>query len=157
MKIEGCVALVTGANRGIGEALVHELLAKGAAKVYAGVRNPAAMEALGAIDKRVVPLELDVSRPEHAQAAARTATDVNLLINNAGIAHYGVTLLDDDAVSNLRDELEVNLFGILHMFPRLPACHRSQPGRHREHPLGRRDAAQPHAGQLFLHELRRCP
>lgn len=115
MKIEGSVALVTGANRGIGEALVHELLKCGATKVYAGARNPAQFDALLA-DQRVVPLELDVTKPEHAQAAARQATNVNLLINNAGIAHYGVTLLDDATIANLHEELEVNLFGMLHMF-----------------------------------------
>ena len=116
MKIEGCVALVTGANRGIGEALVHELLKCGAAKVYAGARNPAQLAPELLADKRVVALALDVTQPEQVEAAARQATDVNLLINNAGTSHYGVTLLDDPAVDNLREELEVNLFGILHMF-----------------------------------------
>lgn len=116
MKIEGCVALVTGANRGIGEALVHELLKSGAAKVYAAARDPAQLDAQLATDTRVVPLKLDVTQPGQVEAAARRATDVNLLINNAGVSHYGVTLLDDDAVANLRGELEVNLFGILHMF-----------------------------------------
>lgn len=115
MKIEGCVALVTGANRGIGESLVHELLRAGAAKVYAGARNPAPLSAQFNDDKRVVALQLDVTRPEQVEAAARLAPDVNLLINNAGVSHYGVTLLDDQAVDNLRGELEVNLFGILHM------------------------------------------
>lgn len=116
MKIEGCVALVTGANRGIGEALLQELLAGGASKVYAGARNPALFESAVLADPRVVPLELDVTNPAQVQAAARAADDVNLLINNAGTAHYGVTLLEDAAISNLREELEVNLFGILHMF-----------------------------------------
>lgn len=116
MKIEGCVALVTGANRGIGEALVHELLKSGAAKVYAGARDPGLLDAQLAADKRVVALKLDVTKPEQVEAAVRRATDVNVLINNAGVSHYGVTLLDDDAVDNLRGELEVNLFGILHMF-----------------------------------------
>ena len=116
MKIEACVALVTGANRGIGEALVYELLKCGASKVYAGARDPAQLDGLISADRRVVPLELDVTKPEHAQSAARLASDVNLLINNAGIAHYGVTLLDEAAIANLREELEVNLFGILHMF-----------------------------------------
>lgn len=116
VKIEGCVALVTGANRGIGEALVQALLQGGARKVYAAARQPALLEALTAQDPRVVPLALDVSRPDHAEAAARQAGDLTLLINNAGIAHYGVTLLDDEAVDNLREELDVNLFGMLHMF-----------------------------------------
>lgn len=116
LKIDGCVALVTGANRGIGEALVQALLQGGARKVYATARQPALLEPLIAQDPRVVPLALDVSRPEQAQAAAQQASDVTLLINNAGIAHYGVTLLDDAAPANLQEELDVNLFGILHMF-----------------------------------------
>ncbi len=116
MKIEGCVALVTGANRGIGEALVLELLTCGAAKVYAAARDTSQLGAQLVSDKRVVPLALDVTQSDQAEAAARQALDVNLLINNAGTSHYGVTLLEDAAISNLRDELEVNLFGILHMF-----------------------------------------
>jgi short-subunit dehydrogenase len=116
MKIEGCVALVTGANRGIGEALVLELRTCGAAKVYAAARDPSQLGAQLVSDKRVAALALDVTNPEQAQAAARQALEVNLLINNAGTSHYGVTLLEDAAIANLRDELEVNLFGILHMF-----------------------------------------
>lgn len=116
MKTEDCVALVTGANRGIGEALVHALLRGGARKVYAAARNPAQLDAGLVSDRRVVPLALDVTRPEQAEAAARQADDLQLLINNAGVAHYGVTLLDDAAVDNLREEMDVNLFGVLHMF-----------------------------------------
>ena len=117
VKFDRCVALVTGANRGIGEALVHELLARGVPKVYAGARDPALLAPLVAADpQRVIPLQLDVTKPEQAEAAARIAKDVNLLINNAGVAHYGVSLLDDEAIDNLREELEVNLFGILFMF-----------------------------------------
>ncbi len=116
MQIAGCKALVTGANRGIGEALVHELLQRGAHTVYAAARDPALFAPALLAEPRVVPLALDVTRPEQAAAAARTASDVDLLINNAGTAHYGVTLLDAAAVDNLREEMEVNLFGILHMF-----------------------------------------
>ena len=117
MKIEGCIPLVTGANRGIGEALVHELLKRGATKVYACARNPALLDALVATNpSRIVPVQLDVTKPEQAEAAAALATDVNLLINNAGVTHNGVTLLHDDAVTNLREEIEVNLIGILNMF-----------------------------------------
>ena len=116
MKIEESVALVTGANRGIGEALVQELLRGGAAKVYAAARNPALFDAALKDDKRVVVVQLDVTQPEQAAAAARLAHDVNLLINNAGVAHYGVTLLGDEAIAHLREEIDVNLFGILHMF-----------------------------------------
>lgn len=116
MKIAGCVALVTGANLGIGEALVRELLVCGARKVYAAARDTALFDAALLADARVVPLRLDVTDPAQVRAAALAAGDVELLINNAGVAHYGVTLLEDAAVANLREELEVNLFGVLHMF-----------------------------------------
>lgn len=116
MNIKDCVALVTGANRGIGEALVQELLKAGALKVYLGVRDPAKISPHIAAHERLVALQLDVTMPEQVEAAAHVATDVNLLINNAGVSHYGVTLLDGDAVDNLHAEINVNLFGILHMF-----------------------------------------
>jgi short-subunit dehydrogenase len=117
MKIQGCIPLITGANRGIGEALVHELLKRGAAKVYACARNPALLETLVASDpKRIIPVRLDVTKPEQAEAAAAMAIDINLLINNAGVTHNGVTLLHNDAITNLREEIEVNLIGILNMF-----------------------------------------
>lgn len=116
MKITGCVALVTGANRGIGEALVRELLARGVRKVYAAARDPGLFDAALLADARVVPLQLDVTDSGQVRAAARAAGDVELLINNAGVAHYGVTLLEDATIANLREELEVNLFGVLHMF-----------------------------------------
>ena len=116
MQIEGCTALVTGANRGIGEALVSALLQRGAHKVHAAARDPSQFAPALLADTRVVPLALDVTRPEQAEAAARSAPELNLLINNAGIAHYGVTLLDDGIVDNLRAELEVNVIGVLHMF-----------------------------------------
>src|SRR5689334_11382151 len=81
MKLEGSVALVTGANRGLGRALVSALVEAGAAKVYAAARDEKTLPALGS---RVVPVKLDTSRPDQVLAAARTANDVNLLINNAG-------------------------------------------------------------------------
>ena len=81
MKIEGCVALVTGANRGLGKAIVAALVDAGAAKVYAAARDESKLLAGG---PRVVPLTLDVTKPEQIAAAARKAGDVTLLINNAG-------------------------------------------------------------------------
>jgi len=83
MKIEGCVALVTGANRGLGKALVGALLEARAAKVYAAARDEGK---LGSGDARVVPLTMDTTKPEQIAAAARKAGDVTLLINNAGVA-----------------------------------------------------------------------
>jgi NAD(P)-dependent dehydrogenase (short-subunit alcohol dehydrogenase family) len=82
MKIEGSVALVTGANRGLGKALVTALLEAGATKVYAAARDERALTIESA---RVVPLSLDITRPEQIAAAAQRASDVTLLVNNAGV------------------------------------------------------------------------
>lgn len=101
-------ALVTGANRGIGKEFVQQLLDRGASKVYAGARNPSAITHP---DPRVVPLALDVTDTDAIRAAARLATDVNVLVNNAGIAAPTPVLSGD--TGNLRRELEVNLLGTL--------------------------------------------
>src|SRR5512144_141150 len=82
MKIEGSIALVTGANRGLGKALVAALVEAGAAKVYAAARDERKVLAEGS---RVVPLALDTTNPEQVAAAAKKASDVTLLINNAGV------------------------------------------------------------------------
>jgi len=112
MKIAGCVALVTGANRGIGEAFVPELLDRGATKVYAAARDPALVEHLVKLDpRRVVALRLDVTKLDQVAAAAKVAPDLTLLINNAGISHFGTTLLHPDAYDCLHEEFEVNVVG----------------------------------------------
>ncbi len=104
MDIAGSVALVTGANRGIGKAYVDALLEAGAAKVYAAARTPQ-----DADDPRVVPLQLDVTDADQVTWAARTASDVQLVISNAGIATGASPL---DGVQALRAEMEVNYFGV---------------------------------------------
>ncbi len=82
--VKGCVALVTGANRGIGKGFVEVLLERGAKRVYATGRNPKNLPEIAALDpKRVVTLELDVTNDAHRRAAAAAAKDVTLLINNA--------------------------------------------------------------------------
>src|SRR5262249_62135156 len=83
-RIEGAVALVTGANRGIGRALTEALLARGARKVYATSRHPEALHDLR--DERVVALQLDVTDVEQIHAAGDTASDVELVFSNAGVA-----------------------------------------------------------------------
>lgn len=111
MKVEGSVALVTGANGGIGRALVEELLKRGASKIYAGVRDTAAVQALFN-DARVVPLALDVTNPEQVAQAAKVASDATLLVNNAGIAGFKGALSAEN-LDVARAEMEVNYFGPL--------------------------------------------
>jgi len=109
MKIENAVALVTGANRGIGLAFAQELLARGASKVYAGVRNPATVTQSG-----VQALQLDITKPDDVAAAAALASDVTLVINNAGIAEPG-GFLAPDSEEVARRLFETNFFAMLRM------------------------------------------
>jgi NAD(P)-dependent dehydrogenase (short-subunit alcohol dehydrogenase family) len=112
-SIAGRIALVTGANRGIGEALVDALVAAGAAKVYAAARDINAVAPLSARHGgRVVPLLLDVTDPAQIRDAVATATDVELLVNNAGVAgHVGGAFTDPEWLTAGRQEMEVNFFG----------------------------------------------
>ncbi len=106
---------MTGANRGIGRAIVEELIKSGAAKVYAGARNTAALKDLIASSGgKVTAVALDVTNEEQIKAAAKTAQDVQILINNAGIADYSAIIAAPDTLS-ARKEMEVNYFGTLNM------------------------------------------
>ncbi len=98
--------LVTGANRGIGAEFVAQLLDRGVTKVYAAARDPRGIEVT---DPRVVPLELDVTDPDSVTRAAAAATDVSVLVNNAGISVAAPIHAADPAA--LRQEMEVNFFG----------------------------------------------
>jgi NAD(P)-dependent dehydrogenase (short-subunit alcohol dehydrogenase family) len=102
MTIADRAVLVTGANRGIGQALVEEALRRGAKRVYASARRP-----FSHLDKRVTPLLLDVTNAEQTQGAVESVESLDILINNAGLA-----LFDDlsDRVA-LERHLAVNLFG----------------------------------------------
>jgi NAD(P)-dependent dehydrogenase (short-subunit alcohol dehydrogenase family) len=102
MTIADKTVLVTGANRGIGQALVADALRRGARRVYAGTRQPLAHP-----DGRVTPLTLDVTNPAQIQAAAEQVDALDLLINNAGIWLYDD--LSDPAM--LEEHLAVNFYG----------------------------------------------
>lgn len=105
MEIEGSVALVTGANRGLGRHIARELLARGA-KVYATARDPRSVELPGA-----VVLRLDVTDQASVDAAAEQAGDVTLLVNNAGLATFS-NLVDGD-LDAIRLEMDTHFFGTL--------------------------------------------
>ena len=113
MNIKGSTVLVTGANRGIGKAFVAGLLERGAAKIYLAARDPASLaNALSGCDTRLVPLQLDVTNPADVANAAASATDVSLLINNAGYAAFQGAIAHAD-LTEARREMEVNYFGPL--------------------------------------------
>jgi len=112
MKIENTVALVTGANRGIGAALVHALLERGASKVYAAARQEADLTTVGAKgDRRIVPVHLDVTNAAHVARAASQASDVSILFNNAGVLNVGSVL--DAPSTAFNQNFDVNFYGVL--------------------------------------------
>jgi len=93
MKIQSSIALVTGANRGIGHELVKALLWAGAGKVYAGARRLESLDATNALDpRRVVPLKIDVTDLDLVDALPSKASDVTILVNNAGVLNFGPIL-----------------------------------------------------------------
>jgi NAD(P)-dependent dehydrogenase (short-subunit alcohol dehydrogenase family) len=113
-RIEGHTALVTGANRGIGLAVTKALLDAGARKVYAGARRPETLNGLvEQYGERVVPVALDVTSEEQISAVAARATDVDLVINNAGIADYqnAAAFSGNGWIDAARREMETNAFG----------------------------------------------
>lgn len=118
--IRGTTAFVTGANRGIGAALVEALLEAGAERVYAAARQIEQATALrDRFGARVVPIALDVTQPDQVEAAASAAPDVQLLINNAGVAaHMGGAFTDPAWIARGREEMEVNVFGALDVMQR---------------------------------------
>ena len=115
-RIEGAVALVTGANRGIGRALTEALLSRGVRKVYATARNPEALRSLH--DERLVALRLDVTDAKQIREAGDAASDVELVFNNAGVV-LGKGIADTTVLEEARREMEVNYFGPLQLVRRL--------------------------------------
>lgn len=115
MQIKGKTALITGANGGIGQALVTELLARGAQKVYAAVRNEQSAAALTQLNSdRIALVVLDITDETAVSAAAARCEDIDILINNAGcnrLTPFGA----DTAGEASRQEMEINYFGTLAM------------------------------------------
>lgn len=104
---QNVIALVTGANRGLGRQLAAELVARGA-KVYAAARRPETVDLPG-----VVPIQLDVTDPESIRRAAAVADDVTVLVNNAGISTRATLL--DGPIDDIRAEMETHYFGTLNV------------------------------------------
>jgi NAD(P)-dependent dehydrogenase (short-subunit alcohol dehydrogenase family) len=113
MDVNGSIAVVTGANRGIGRAIVEALLARGAETVYAAARRVETVEDLAARDRRVRPLRVDLTNPEQIAAAAGLAADATLLVNNGGSLALADPLTGDLAA--IEADLRTNFIGTLSM------------------------------------------
>src|SRR5216683_2546851 len=108
MNIQDSTVLVTGANRGIGKSFADALLDRGATKVYAAVRDVNTIT-----DPRLVPIQLDVTDPDRIAAVARELDDVQVVVNNAGVAHVGAPL--SGSLDAARVELETNYLSLVSM------------------------------------------
>ncbi len=114
-EVKNSVALVTGANRGIGKAIVEALFDQAVRKVYIAVRTlSTAQQLVDQYGDRAVPLQIDLNRPETIPAAAGKAHDVELLVNNAGILS-NASPLSSDAIDSLLGEININVIGLIRM------------------------------------------
>jgi short-subunit dehydrogenase len=122
MEIAGSVALVTGANGGLGQAYVEALLTAGAARIYAAARKLDSLSQITTLNpERIIPVQLDITDIQSIRSASIKCQDTTLLINNAGVAlNYGGFVTAPD-LQNARMEMEVNYFGTLDM------CHAFAP------------------------------
>ena len=110
---KGKIALVSGANRGIGKAITLELLNQGAAKVYTGARNVETLsELISQFGDRVVPVQLDVTDDHSIQRAAASINELDILVNNAGVFALG-GILSDAALSSMKSNLDINVWGLI--------------------------------------------
>ena len=114
MKIQDCVALVTGSNRGLGLAYCEGLLRAGAARVYAAARD---VSKIGIRDSRVVPIALDVTSVADVISAAHSCQDISLLVNNAGVLRNS-PMLGMQSERAARQEMETNYFAVISMVQR---------------------------------------
>jgi NAD(P)-dependent dehydrogenase (short-subunit alcohol dehydrogenase family) len=105
MNLNNAVVFVTGANRGLGLAFAKAALKAGAAKVYAAARDPDTIRLAG-----VIPVRLDVTRPEQVAAAVQACPDVTVLINNAGIFQSG-PVLSADSIDLAEAQMNTNFLG----------------------------------------------
>lgn len=108
MKIQQSTVLVTGANRGLGLAFARALVARGAKKVYAGMRDTSGFSEPG-----ITPVQLDLHDPASIEAAAARCGEVNFLLNNAGIARYETSVLDPAGLADARAMFDTNYFGTI--------------------------------------------
>lgn len=126
MRISDQVAFVTGANRGIGRAFVSEFLARGVRKIYVGVRDTHSIDRESSHDPRIEVVRLDVTNSDDISRAARAATDVSILVNNAGIVAFESLL--DGSVAQMRRQFDTNVFGALEMTRAFAPALRSRQG-----------------------------
>ena len=107
------IALITGANRGIGKAIVDSFIQHGAKKIYAGVRSPEKADILTAqYGDKIVPVRIDYNDPESFTQAASDAKDVEIVVSNAGILAEA-KVFDESVIESFEKELEVNVYGLL--------------------------------------------
>ncbi|MBW4518729.1 MAG: SDR family NAD(P)-dependent oxidoreductase [Scytolyngbya sp. HA4215-MV1] len=104
MQVQGAIAFVTGANGGIGQYYIRGLQAAGATRIYAGARNPDSLKDIAATDPdRIIPIPLDITDAASVKAAVEAYSDVNLLINNAGMG-FNQRLVADINFDKARSE-----------------------------------------------------
>lgn len=113
MQIQGAIALVTGANGGIGQYYIQGLQAAGATRIYAGARNPDSLKDIAATDPdRIIPIPLDITDESSVKVAVEAHSDVDLLINNAGVG-FNQRLVPEINFDKMQSEIEVNYLGMV--------------------------------------------